>query len=175
MGNGVDGIVDVKELRRLYLEGGCAKAILDHAAARRKNSAKTDVDRLEIVLRQEGGKFSRREIIGALKRLKELHCGSFIMGRRGQPSRFEWAVEMIGLGRAAQGEQTDVEVLDAGGAETEEEEEPEAETLTDTVRHTYVLRQNFSVVLNLPGDLTTKESLRLAEFIKTLPFNSADQ
>lgn len=175
MGNGVGGAINVKELRRLYSESGCAKAVLDHAAARKKNSARTDVDRLEIVLRQEGGKFSRREIIGSLKSLEDLRCGSFIIGRRGQPSRFAWAVEMIGLGRAAQGEQTDVEVLDVVDAETEEGEEPEADMLTDTVRHIYVLRPNFSVVLNLPSDLTTKESLRLAEFIKTLPFNSEDQ
>lgn len=168
------GIVNVKELRRLYSEGGCVKAVLDHAAARKKNSGKTDVDRLEIVLRQEGEKFSRREIIAALKQLEELHCGFFVVGRRGLPSRFEWDVEMVGLGKAAQGEQTEVDILGAGD-QIEEIEGLDAGKNAETLRHVFMLRPHFSIVLNLPKDFTAKESLRLAEFIKTLPFNAEEQ
>lgn len=168
-------MVDVKELRRLYSEDGCAKAILDHAAGRKKNSGKTDVDRLEAVLRQESGKFSRREIISTLKQLEKLHCGVFIIGRRGQPSRFEWTVEMIGLGKTAQGEQAEVGFLGTSDQEVEEAEERQPESNAETLKHFFMLRPHFSVVLNLPRDLSTKESLRLAEFIKTLPFNAEDQ
>lgn len=175
MANGLVGTVDIEKLRRLYSSNECAKAILDHVAGRNKNSVKTNVDRLETVLRE--GKFSRREIVGALKKLEELQCGTFVIGRRGQPSRFEWAVEMIGLGRAAQGAQSDVEILDAAQAEPVEPEElteEEAEIPSGIVRHVYMIRPDFAVVLNLPEDLTTKESLRLAEFIKTLPFDTEE-
>lgn len=170
MGNGID----VSGLRNLYSDNACAKAILDYVASRKKNSGKTDVGRLEIVLRQEGGKFSRREVIAALKQLEELHCGFFIIGRRGQPSRFEWAVDMTVLGKVAQGEQIEVGVLGVPNGEIEEIEESEPEIQTETLRHVYMVRPDFSVALNLPKDLTTKESLRLAEFIKTLPFNSGE-
>lgn len=177
MGDDLGKNVDVIGLRRLYLGDKCAKALLDHAAGRKKNSAQTTVDRLEMKLRQEGGKFSRREIVGVLKKLEELNCGAFVIGRRGQPSRFEWAVEMSGLGRVAQGEQMEVGILDAAHVELDEVEEmaiEEPNIPTGTVKHVYKVRPKFEVVLNLPEDLTTKESLRLADFIKTLPFDSME-
>ena len=166
MANGVDA----KELGLFYRDSPTAKVLLDYLAARKKNSAKTDVDRLEQVLRQEGHSVARKDIISVLKRLEDLHCGQFVVGRRGQPSRFEWAVQMSDLGSAARGEQRAVRAFDA--EESELDEADVAKPSDDLLLHTYMLRPNVVTTLSLPKDLTEKEAVRLAEFIKTLPFGT---
>ncbi len=39
-----------------------------------------------------------------------------------------------------------------------------------TIGHRFVLRPDFQVQLELPQDLNQREANRLAEFIRTLPF-----
>jgi hypothetical protein len=167
--------VDFDELRGLYKNNKCAQAVLDVFASRKKKSHKTDVDRLEFVLQQAEHKFMRREVIAVLKQLQKLRCGEFIPGRRGQPSRFEWSVDMVELGKAAQGEQVLVTSLSDSAEELEEFGKPEPESEITTLRHVFMLRHDFSVVLNLPKNFSGKESQRLSEFIRTLPFNTEDQ
>lgn len=164
--------VDINRLRKVYGNDSCAKAILDIAASRKNNSYSTNVDRLMWVISQGGASFSRRDVITALRELEKANCGAFIIGRRGQPSRFQWAVEMIAAGRAARGDQKDVEPLAEGDARKGTDEEIEVKA--GVVRHSYKLRPDFSLGLDLPEDLSTNEAARLAEFIKTLPFEPAD-
>jgi hypothetical protein len=160
--------VDIKGLRRLYNSNGCARALLDYMATRKYNSMETTVDRLESVVGDEWG---RRDLVGVLKELQSLNCGEFIIGRRGQASRFQWAVQMISVGRTAKGDITGVELLKA--EEAKPEESGETELPADAIRHVFNLRQNYLVTLELPTDLNSREANRLAEFIRTLPFDDA--
>jgi len=164
--------VDISHLRKVYGNNNCAKAILDVAASRKNNSYSTNVDRLMWVISQGGTSFSRRDVITALRELEKANCGEFIIGRRGQPSRFRWSVEMIAAGRAARGDQKDVESLAEGDARKGTDEE--IEVSAGMVRHSYKLRPDFSLELDLPEDLSAREAARLAEFIKTLPFEPTE-
>ncbi len=40
-----------------------------------------------------------------------------------------------------------------------------------SIKHIFRLREDFSVKMRLPADLTANEAFRLADFIKTLPFS----
>lgn len=163
--------VDIKNLKRLYTNNYTSKALLDYVAGRKNNSFKTDVDRILSLLNQNqnGVTVSRRDAISVMKELQRFNCGKFVIGRRGQPSRFEWTVQMIAVGKAARGEDTSIAPLAQGEAsDTQDHGLP-----ADTIRHTFQLRPDRSVSIELPSDLSSKESIRLAEFIKTLPFERA--
>ena len=163
--------VDAKILKRLYGASPAATAILDDFAGRTYNSTSTKVERLEIRLRRAGHELPRRELVGVLKQLADAGCGSFITGRRGQSSRLEWAVQMISVAKAAKGEKSAVERLSPAEQGIPEEED---DVPAGLVRHSYRLRQDLTLNLELPADLTAKEAIRLGEFIRTLPFDSAE-
>ncbi|MCK9914775.1 hypothetical protein MXD81_37020, partial [Microbacteriaceae bacterium K1510] len=130
----------------------------------------TTVDRLEVILRQHSAECSRADLIGVLKSMEEIGCGVFIIGRRGQPSRFQWHFKMTEVGKAAQGAQDSVSLVDF---EEEEEEEDENEDIVPppgVIRHTFNLRPDYTLSFELPADFNQREASRLAEFVKTLPF-----
>jgi len=52
----------------------------------------------------------------------------------------------------------------------ESEEDEDEEYDDEEIKHSYVLRPGQRVTLRLPADLTLRESTRLAEFIRALPF-----
>jgi hypothetical protein len=165
---------DLKALRRLYQTDAVAAAFFDHLASRRNSSRETTVDRLLQVLSQGGSEVSRRELIALLQSLEPVGAGDFVVGRRGQPSRFRWAVGMVGLAKAARGDaDAAIESIDI----TERASEPDDEQSTvltlpaDFIAHVYQLRPGTQVTLNLPANLTSREATRLAEFIRTLPFD----
>ena len=163
---------DILEINTLYKKDECAKSILDYAASRTKNSSKISVDRLTRKISQNGANFSRKDVINFLKKLESFKCGKFVVGRRGQPSRFEWEVEMIGLGKAARGMETEIVRLNED--ETHADDHDEEEDVPPMIEHRYTLRPDLPVTLSLPANLTEKEAVRLSEFIKTLPFGSSD-
>lgn len=162
--------VDIKALKRLYANSAVAKAAMDYFASRQYNSGSTKVDRLERTLAQAEYEFPRRDVIGFLRQLEGLGCGTFVIGRRGQPSRFEWGVQMISVAKASKGEEQAIKRLDPVEVPREEDEE---DVPAGTLRHPYRLRPELTISLDLPSDLTMKEAARLAEFIKTLPFDSS--
>jgi hypothetical protein len=74
---------------------------------------------------------------------------------------------MVSVGQAAAGETEQVEEM------TEEElREEEGEPL---LRHTYRLRPDVVVDFDLPRSLTPAEAERLAQYIRTLPFETAGE
>lgn len=160
--------VNKKGLRKLYSTDTCAKSLMDYAASRAKNSKESKVDRLLTHLSEGDVSFSRRDLILTLKSLERLGVGRFVIGRRGQPSRFQWSVAMIGAGKAAKGEE-DVVIEGVDEVDTIEEDES-GDVQNGSIRHVYKLRQHYGVVFDLPVDLSEKEASRLADFIKTLPF-----
>jgi hypothetical protein len=155
--------VDRKELQSFYNGDVQAKALFDHFASRERNRKSTTVDRLISKLAEEGGEMARGDVIRVLQRLEELGCGRFVAGRKGHPSRFEWAVGLVDVGRVAAGEP----VVQIEAAPANEVEEPS----DDLLEHNFRLRRDMSVPLRLPADLTSAEASRLAAFIQTLPFD----
>ena len=157
----MDTGVDLELLRALYGEHDSAKAVLDHFASRERNWKTTTIDRIYSNLSYH---VSRGDIIWVFRELEKCGCGRFVVGRRGQPSRFEWSVEMVGVGQAAAGETDQLE-------EVSPEDEREENGDNDFFEHKFHLRPDLSVTIELPTDLTPQEAARMSRFIETLPLN----
>lgn len=165
-----DKRIDAKVLKRLYAASPVAKAVLDDFASRTYNSGSTKVERLEIRLRRAGHDHPRRDLVVVLKQLADAGCGSFVTGRRGQSSRLEWDVQMISVAKAAKGEGAAVERLVPADQTMQEEDD---DVPAGLVRHSFRLRQDLVLNLELPPNLTAREAARLGEFVKTLPMDGA--
>lgn len=148
-------------IKELYKRNAIARDFLDHAAQRERDRTETTAERTIAILADAGRKISRGDAIDLFRRLEELGCGQFVIGRRGAPSRFVWAVGIVSVGKAAAGESQTVDVIPETPIQTRE-----------TVNHLYHLRPDRQITLELPIDLTSREAERLAAFIRTLPMNT---
>lgn len=155
--------VNRADLQGFYNESAHAKAMLDHFASRERNRGITTIDRLLSNLSEDGSGLSRGDVIKVLQRLETLGCGHFVAGRKGHPSRFEWSVGLVDVGRVAAGEAVKIEPAPANEAE---------EPSDDLLEHHFRLRKELDLPLRLPADLTAAEAARLAAFIQTLPFDT---
>jgi hypothetical protein len=162
----------LQNIRRLYSENSTAKAAFDYFASCERNRRATTVDRLLQGLQARGNGVSYGEVKDFLLELARLGCGKYIIGRRGHPSRIEWSVGLVSLGQAAAGNRLQIEEFVEDN--TEQQQVEDSKTVMEQVadmKVSYPLRPNRNVELILPKDLTTREAHRLAEFIKTLPFD----
>jgi len=162
-----ESTINTEKLKRLYSGNRAIKALLNNASKRKHNVSTTNVDRLmALLINEENTVVGRQELIKALRELETLGCGRFIIGRRGQPSRFEWGVQITSLGKA---------VMGAAGAALAGQPSAGSALVVESERipHAYQLRPGMTVNLDLPVNLTAKEAQRLAEFIRTLPFEDA--
>lgn len=107
----------VSEVRRMYREDPRYQALFDWLAGRKRDASETSVDRIAYKL-----DIHRGEAVAMVKRLAEEDCGEFIVGRRGQQSRFRWAYSCISLGKAAAGEDEELEAPEDPVAEDQDEE-----------------------------------------------------
>jgi hypothetical protein len=158
--------IDIEQLKVLYKENPVAKAALKHFASRERNRGLITVETLQAKLNQGEQRFQKGEIIGFFKSLEELKCGRFIAGRRGHSSRFQWneSTGMATIGKIAAGDVNPTKELD------------DLNDLEDTaLTHSYNLRPNFIINLELPKNITHTEANRLASFIKTLPFEGSNK
>jgi hypothetical protein len=160
--------INLRDLRRLYANDASARALLDHLASRERNWSSLTVDRIHANVVASGYPASRTDIVNAFRELEAFGCGTFKAGRRGWPSRFEWAVQMVDVGRAAAGK---TERVDQISREDVEPEEEEAHPSEPSLQHTFRLRADYPVAFELPANISTAEAERLAAFIKTLPFS----
>jgi hypothetical protein len=170
---------NVDAIKKLYTTNRVAKIAFDHFATKQRNKSATTVDRLRAVLVAQGHEVSYNEIRDFLRKLANLKCGDYKIGRRGWDSRLEWSVGLVSLGQAAAGRHSEITRLtEEEAAESQKEDTEElaaAEVPVDTqdMKVSYPLRPTRSVEFVLPKNLTAREAHRLAEFIKTLPFEEA--
>jgi hypothetical protein len=94
-------------LRVLCEEDTGARDFFEWAADRQNDAAQTSIDRLS----QKAG-VDRRKAIELAKQLERLDCGTFVVGRRGAPSRIEWKVSLKSMGQAATGQAASLESVD---------------------------------------------------------------
>lgn len=115
------------EIRTLYKTEAWARALFDHFAQRKNNSRQIPTEQLARLLGE-----SLSEATAYAKRLHDIGCGKYVVGRRGGTSRFEWLYSTISLGRVAAGQSDElVRLIDDEGDEAEGEAEvPAPLTLT---------------------------------------------
>jgi hypothetical protein len=94
-------------IRSFYEEDEGAKAFFDWAGARTNDAAETSVDRISQVT--ELSYSDARELA---KGLCEIGCGAFVVGRKGWKSRIRWEFSLRTLGKAARGENIEIEKVD---------------------------------------------------------------
>ncbi|HYV49176.1 MAG TPA: hypothetical protein VFA20_30155 [Myxococcaceae bacterium] len=147
-------------LRLLYQQDDHLRLVADYLASRERNAEFSTVD----ALCQRTG-LGRGAVIDVLRLFEKDGFGDFIVGRRGQPSRFRWGVSMIAVGRAASGEPVDIDRdVDAGVSDG-------ASIPMRTWRN--IVRDEVPIELELPVDLTPEEAARLAKWIESLPLAPA--
>src|SRR5713226_479955 len=139
--------------------------MLDEFAKRERNRTETKDDNL-VYTNDDNGQITRGEVIQLFKELERICSGSFIAGRHGHPSRFQWTLGLPSVGKAAAGEDLPLDTI--SDEEREQEEQiPEGDRKT----HVFPLRPNLDLKLEIPLDLTAREAARLTAFIKSLPFD----
>ncbi len=160
-------MTDITKVRALINESDVAKEFFTQLSSRVKNYRRTTLDHGEKIANA-----SRSDVVELFRQMEELDLGVYRLGRRGQPTRFEWSVAMVETARAALGEGDDVLPLEDSELYIEENsEEEEEEEEGDHIEHRYVLRRDLTAHFSLPADLTKVEAERLSKFILTLPLD----
>ena len=108
----------IDRVKALYESDTLARKLFDHCAERERDASTTSIDRISHLLG-----ISRGEAVALARRLEEAEGGGFVLGRRGQKSRFSWGYSCISLGKAAAGETSNLEQPENPLPESEEEEE----------------------------------------------------
>jgi hypothetical protein len=120
---------NIDALRQLYRDSPVAKAFFEHAARRERDQSETKVDRILLLLKADGHKFRRHEIIDLFRKMEEQGLGQFVQGRRGWASRFVWSARLTSVGRAAIGEPQIIQYISA--EDSVADAEGPTETITD--------------------------------------------
>lgn len=136
------------------------RSFFELLSRRHRNAAVTTVEQA-----MEWTKGERREVVELFKQLDETAIGTFVIGRRGASSRFEWAVRLTDVGYAYAGEIEEIEPA------SQNDLEDEIVLNEQLVEHEYRLRPDLKVVLSLPSNLTKREAERLSSYIATLPYD----
>ena len=120
----------------------------------------------------KGRRFNATHLRGALRAGEAAGHGSFIVGRRGYPTRFAWSKVPASKAPAKAKVAAPAEAPPAAAAKPAPAPvaAPAAPSSTGDVRHTLNLRPGVTVHIELPADLTAREAVRLAHWVQALPF-----
>jgi hypothetical protein len=191
-------------LIKLHQTRPAARRLFDSIGSKGVEEGRTTVDELI-----DSGEVSRRQAITVLRDLADAGCGEFKVGRKGHPSRLEWAVDPVEViervvseasGELGEELASDEEhegyaepsppaneaplllsppaqgALDLGDATERERQVPRrprqrrSQRASALIDHSYVLRPDMRVSLQLPDDLTPREAEVLAAWVRNLSF-----
>jgi hypothetical protein len=177
----------VEKITELCEENSIARTLVRLPVMRAWNRTETSVDWILSSLQLGTSPAARNEVIRFFKQLETAGAGKFLVGRRGSASRFIWNYQPSELIRVV------FPLLGSSGVSKGGGKAPAPHHETDTARdaqiprspgtemprdhqtllipHSFQLRPDLLVVLELPGDLTLLEAQRLSSFIGSLPFH----
>jgi hypothetical protein len=163
--------VPAVDLRQLLTTNLTADAIVRTFAARKRNSAATELDSivdLPDVARTGSRLEVRRNAIAFFRGLEEMDIGQLVIGRRGKSTRFVWTRPLVDFAAES------LLLLDGADHAPSREFEPAPETGRTgppvSIKHSFALRRDISVTFELPEDFTPAEAERLTALIKAIPF-----
>lgn len=169
--------INSARLKRLCAKNRAARVLFQHLAhlnGKPTNSTTVD-DLLAGVLADQKTVLRRRELVGLLRTFGKAGCGWFMVGRRGQLSRFAWAAPASSIAAAILGESPSLPAPAAAAKEAQPAQTGTGARLEagNQLIHTYHLRRGLTISLALPADLTDREANRLGDFIRTVSFGAA--
>jgi hypothetical protein len=97
---------DIAGLRAAYEEDPAVRVIIDHFASRQYNQNVTELDGLRDKLERNGTPVEKPHLIRALRRMDALGVGRFLVGRRGQATRFEWHEKSLNVRELAKDQES---------------------------------------------------------------------
>jgi hypothetical protein len=105
---------------------------------------------------------TKRSVLDALRAMEAHEFGRLFLGRRGRKTRFVVWRDNV----------EDIAFYAALRARTGQENgaAPVPTARSSVLRHTFALRPGFTVNVELPEDLSRPEAVRLAQFLRSLPF-----
>lgn len=158
--------MDSKEIVSLAERNPVARGFFEDLARRERNYRVTTVDRAATITGAE-----KHEVEEMFRELEACGVGRYVNRRGRGKGRFIWSVSMINVGRAAIGEDADLEPF-TEDLEIDEEEGGEDQE-DGFVTHSFRLRPGEEPLeFSLPEDLTKEEARRLSRFISCLPIDS---
>lgn len=158
------------DVRRHYEDDENVRIFLDEMAERQrapKNNV-TSVDSLETDLG-----ISRTGAIEVLRKFAASGCGSFKIGRRGQPSRIAWAVSPIQVAKAVRGPAAaDEPQLAPSVSVADGPQNAQDPTTTQYIDQRIQLRPDAVVLVRVPANMSKEEAEKLANIVRNLWFHS---
>jgi hypothetical protein len=167
--------IDGARLKRLCAKNRGSRALFQHFGQlhnTRGNSTSVE-EMLAGLLAEQKTVISRRELVRLLHAFARAGCGWFRVGRRGKPSRFEWATPAHTIAATVLGEIPAAPARARQTATTNTSNGADPTGAGTQLTHSYHLRRGMTVSISLPTDLTEREATRLADFIRTLSFGPA--
>jgi len=141
-----------------------SRELFDCLAKRKQNRREIPLDRFAAELREsvEGVDESRSRQVAVeyFRALDAAELGRFVVGRRGKKTRFLCHVDISDLTEAARNCKSSETVSGLDSDSTTNE--------VALVRREFPLRENLTLQMDLPTDLTPQEADRLSMFLKSL-------
>lgn len=116
--------------------------------------------------------FSRSQIVQLFKEMDTKKLGTFVLGRKEWPSRFEWTYTPMSVAACAQGRADELEAVEAV-EETEEEPTEEVYAFTAVPHHGRLARHEYAlpvrdgqVAIAMPADATSEEAEQVATYLE---------
>ncbi len=157
-------MAQLSSLAEYYITDKNLKLFLDYWLSRTNSfSGEKSVESILEMLNRNSIQMKRNDLIQVLKLLERFSLGKFTVGRRNKQSRFEWKESLPAI-KQVLNKHISIEAISKDDAES-----PKS---SRSLKHTFQLRQDYSVDVEFPVDLTKEEANRFSRFVETIPFLS---
>jgi hypothetical protein len=130
-------------------------SVADHVLRHYGDKTVVSVDELLQTLRAEKHPLDRADVVSAFQTFHKSGLGEFVIGRRGRPSRMRWKTQPRKM-----------------SFDVDSDIAPHVSTAAEMLEYPLVMRPGVTARLVLPADLSTAESLRIAQFVQQLPVDA---
>jgi len=188
--------IDFHSLRNLWLGSTVVQNILSYfneVGERTPSETIVDVGELFAFLGQKDAASNRNSVISTLRLLQEkTNVGRFIVGRRGGKSRFESKLPLRQIAQHITGEsqsatydglsvprevdniQAPPNAMFQGQAHKPDGGIQDQDPSRKLIEIKFKVDRDFFVSARIPETMSRSDALKLADFIKALPFNSQE-
>ena len=160
-----------EQIRRFSKNDPSAKTFLTWLKDQ-PNSIKT----LGVSKAEDATKLDYYELVAIFKELEKVGAGTFIVGRKGHDSRIVWKYDTRSIGKGAIKGLSEFDMALGRGYQKVPEDAidllgpQKSENKPGATKHSFNLRKNFQIDLELPDDVTEHELKRLKSWLDLLVY-----